>query len=181
MVCSVRWSVPGWRYCPDAFAVTRGGYLERRDAAGREFPVQNRDPDLRHAVRPFVSPAHLSLLGHAVADDLVHRGLGDAADRQALAMPSAVVDQRVRVVPQAPGDGVQVPPQQRVFAENRTRTMNPASAIVVSRVVVPGSVAERALVHRTTVGLPVPQNGSGHDQSHILVSIASRWRDLFFI
>jgi len=36
MVCSVRWSVPAWRYCPDAFAVTRGGYLERRDAAGRE-------------------------------------------------------------------------------------------------------------------------------------------------
>jgi hypothetical protein len=68
MVCSVRWSVPAWRYCPDAFAVTRGGYLERRDAAGREFPVQNRDPDLRHAVRPFVSPAHLSLLGHAVAE-----------------------------------------------------------------------------------------------------------------
>jgi hypothetical protein len=28
--------------------------------------------------------------------------------------------------------------------------------------------------------LPVPQNGSGHDQSHILVSIASRWKDLFF-
>jgi hypothetical protein len=26
-----------------------------------------------------VSPAHLSLLGHAVADDLVHRRLGDAA------------------------------------------------------------------------------------------------------
>jgi hypothetical protein len=42
MVCSVRWSVPAWRYCPDAFAVTRGGYLERRDAAGREFPPQQR-------------------------------------------------------------------------------------------------------------------------------------------
>jgi hypothetical protein len=79
MVCFVRWSVPTWRCCPDAFAVTRGGYLERRDAAGLEFPVQNRDPDLHHAVRPFVSPAHLSLLGHTVADDLVHRGLGDAA------------------------------------------------------------------------------------------------------
>ena len=50
--------------------------------------------------------------------------------------------------------------------------MNPDSAIVRSRVVVPGSVAERALVHRTTVGLPVPENGSGRDQSHILVSIA---------
>ena len=91
MVCSVRWSVPAWRCCPDAFAVTRGGYLERRDAAGREFPVQNRDPDLRHAMRSLVSPAHLSLLSHAVADDLVHRGFGDAAaDRQALAMSSAV-------------------------------------------------------------------------------------------
>lgn len=106
-VCSVRWSVPATRCCADAFAVTRCGYLERRDAAGREFAVQNRDPDLRHAVRPFVSPAHLSLLGHAVADDLIHRGLGDAAaDRQALAMPRAVVDQRVRVIPpvgNAPG------------------------------------------------------------------------------
>ena len=116
MVCSVRWSVPAWRYCPDAFAVTRGGYLERRDAAGREFPVQNRDPDLRHAVRPFVSPAHLLLLGHSVTDDLVHRGLGDAAaDRQALAMPCGAVDQRVRVVPQVPGDSVQVPPQRAEF------------------------------------------------------------------
>jgi hypothetical protein len=37
------------------------------------------------------------------------------------------------------------------------------------------------VVHRTTVGLPVPKNGSGHDQSHNLVSIASRWKDLFFI
>lgn len=46
MVCFVRWSAPAWRCCPDAFAVTRGGYLERRDAAGREFPVQNRDPEL---------------------------------------------------------------------------------------------------------------------------------------
>ena len=64
-----------------------------------------------------------------------------------------------------------VAPQQPVFAENRTRTMNPDSAIVISRVVVPGSVAERAVVHRTTVGLPVPQNGSGHDQSHILAAI----------
>ena len=40
MVCSVHWSVPAWRCCPDAFAVTRGGYLERRDAAGREFPFK---------------------------------------------------------------------------------------------------------------------------------------------
>ena len=103
-------------------------------------------------MRSFVSPAHLLLLGHSVTDDLVHRGLGDAAaDRQSLSMPSTVVDQRVRVVPQVPGDGVQVPPQQPVFAENRTRTMNPDSAIVISRVVVPGSVAERAVVHRTTV------------------------------
>jgi len=153
MVCSVRWSVPAWRYCPDAFAVTRGGYLERRDAAGREnSPFKTATLTCTMQCAPFVSPAHLSLLGHTVADDLVHRGLGNtAADREALAMPAAVVDQRVRVVPQVTGDGVQIPPQQPVFAENRTRTMNPDSAIVISRVVVPGSVAERAVVHRTTV------------------------------
>jgi hypothetical protein len=69
--------------------------------------------------------------------------------------------------------------KQPVFAENRTRTMNPDSAIVRSRVVVPGSVAERPLVHPTPVGLPVEKTGSGHDQSHILVSLASRWKDLF--
>jgi len=40
VACSVRWSVPTWRCCPDVFAVTRGGYLERRDAAGREFPFK---------------------------------------------------------------------------------------------------------------------------------------------
>jgi hypothetical protein len=91
----------GLRCYRGAFAASRGGYLERRDAMGREFPVQNRNPDLRHALRSFVSPAHLSLLGHTVADNLVHRGLGDAAaDRQALAMSRTVVDQRVRVVPQ---------------------------------------------------------------------------------
>jgi hypothetical protein len=77
--CSVRWSVPAWRRCADAFAVKRGGYLQFRDAMGREFLIKNRDPDLRHAMCPFVGPAHLLLLGHAVADDLVHRGLGYAA------------------------------------------------------------------------------------------------------
>lgn len=82
---------------------------------GREFLVQNRDSDMCHTVRPFVSPAHLSLLGHTVADDLVHRGLGYAADREALAMPGAVVDQRVCVVPQASGDSVQIPPQRFEF------------------------------------------------------------------
>jgi hypothetical protein len=83
---------------------------------GREFPVQNRNPDLHHAVRPFVSPAHLSFLGHTVADNLVHRRLGDAAaDRQALAMPGAVVDQRARVVLEVTGDGVQIPPQRFEF------------------------------------------------------------------
>jgi hypothetical protein len=30
-------------------------------------------------------------------------------------MPGAVVDQRVRVVPQVPGDGVQVPPKRTEF------------------------------------------------------------------
>lgn len=55
---------------------------------------------MRHGVRPFVSPAHLSFLGHPVTDDLVHRRLGDTAtDRQVLAIPSSVVDHRVRVVP----------------------------------------------------------------------------------
>jgi hypothetical protein len=74
------------------------------------------DPHKRHAVRPFVSPAHLSLLGHAVADDLVHRGLGDAAaDRQALTIPIAIVGQRVRVVPQVARDGVQVPSKRAEF------------------------------------------------------------------
>ena len=96
--------------------MTRGGRLQRRDAAERELSVQNRDPDLRHAVGAFVSPAHLSLLGHAVADDLVHRGLGDAAaDGQALSMTSAVVDQRVLVVPEVAGDGMEVPPQRVEF------------------------------------------------------------------
>jgi len=56
---------------PDAFSVTRGGYVERTDATGREFPVQNRDSDLHHVMRPFVGPAHLLLLGHAVTDDLI--------------------------------------------------------------------------------------------------------------
>ena len=89
----------------------RSGNLERQYATGREFPVQNHDPDLCHAVRPFVSPAHLSLLGHTVTDNLVHRGLGDAAaDRQALAMPGAVVHQRARVVFRVTGDSVQIPP-----------------------------------------------------------------------
>ena len=110
--CSARWSVLAWRRCPDAFAVKRGGYLELRDAIGREFLIKNRDPDLRHAMCPFVCRARLWLLGHAVADDLVHRGLGyAAADRQALAMPSAVVDQRVRISPQVLEDSVQFPPQ----------------------------------------------------------------------
>jgi len=39
------------------------GFLVRRDAAERESPVENRDLDLRHAMRHFVSPAHLPLLG----------------------------------------------------------------------------------------------------------------------
>ncbi|WP_147394162.1 hypothetical protein [Paraburkholderia sp. BL23I1N1] len=66
----------------------RGGYLERQDAAGREFAVQNHEPDLRHTVSLLVSPVHLSLPADAVADDLVHRGFGDAAaDRQTLAIP----------------------------------------------------------------------------------------------
>jgi hypothetical protein len=43
----------------------------------------------------------------------------------------------------------------QVFKENRTPIMNAVWAIVMSRVVVPGSVAEPAVVHRTTVGLPV--------------------------
>ena len=30
------------------------------------------------------------------------------------------------------------------------------------------------------VWLPVVKTGSGHDQSHIMVSLASRWRDLLF-
>ncbi|MNT48377.1 hypothetical protein D3C72_1851580 [compost metagenome] len=56
-------------------------------------------------MRPFVRPAHLSLLSHAMADDLIHRGLRDAtADGQALSMPGAVVDQRRRVAPQVPAD-----------------------------------------------------------------------------
>ncbi len=109
--------MPAGRCCLDAFAVKRGGYLELQDATAREFPVQNRDPDLCYAVRPFVSSGHLLLLGHAVADDLVNRGLGDAAtDRQALAMPSAVVDQRVRIFRQVSGHSVQLPSQRVEFA-----------------------------------------------------------------
>jgi hypothetical protein len=88
--------------------VKQGGYLELRDAMGRELPIENRDPELRHAICPFVGPAHLLLLGHAVAGDLVHRGLGyAAADRQSLATPSAVVDQRVRISPQVLEGSVQ--------------------------------------------------------------------------
>ena len=67
--------------------------------------------ELVKAVRPFIGPAHLSLLCHTVADDLVHGRFGDAAvDRQALAMPGAVVHQRARVVLQVTGDSVQIPP-----------------------------------------------------------------------
>jgi hypothetical protein len=52
---------------------------------------------------------HLSLLGHAVAHDLVHRGFGHAAaDGQALTMPSAVVDQRARLRPR--GSRLSKPP-----------------------------------------------------------------------
>lgn len=54
-VCSVRWSVPVWRCWPDAFAVTRGGHFERRDAPVREFPIQNRDADLLHPLRRAMS------------------------------------------------------------------------------------------------------------------------------
>jgi len=86
---------------------------------GREFLIKNRDPDLRHAMCPFAGPAHLLLLGHAVADDFIHRGLGYAADRQALAMPSAVVDQRAPVVLRVTGGRVQIPPQRVEFVSLR--------------------------------------------------------------
>ena len=112
----VRWPAPAGRRWPGAFAVTPVGSLERRDATGRELPLQNRNPDLCHAVRSFVCPAHLSLLGHTVADGLVYRGLGDtAADRQSLTMPGTVVDQRARVLLQVTGDSVQIPPQRIEF------------------------------------------------------------------
>jgi hypothetical protein len=39
-VCAVRWRVPACRRCTDAFAVTRVGNLERRDATRREFPFK---------------------------------------------------------------------------------------------------------------------------------------------
>src|ERR1700758_2370366 len=51
-----------------------------------------------------------------------------------------------------------------VFFQNRTRTMNRLSPILTSRVALPGSVAERPLVHRTSIRLPVGENGSGHGQ-----------------
>jgi hypothetical protein len=63
---------------PDAFSVTRGGYVERTHATGREFPIQGSISNLRRVMRTFVGPAHLPL-GHPVADDLVHCELGDAA------------------------------------------------------------------------------------------------------
>ena len=40
------------------------------------------DSDLLQAVRPFVGPAHLLLLRHAMADNLVHRRLRNAAADQ---------------------------------------------------------------------------------------------------
>jgi hypothetical protein len=51
-VLSVGGCLPARRRWPNAFAITRAGNLERRDATRRELPVQNRNPDLRHAVRP---------------------------------------------------------------------------------------------------------------------------------
>lgn len=82
----------------------------------RQFSVQYGDPDLPEAVRPCIGPAHLSLLGHAQADHLIARRLGDAAaDGQTLAIPGTVVRQDRRVVAQAARDAVKIPPQCRVF------------------------------------------------------------------
>ncbi|GJH18455.1 hypothetical protein CBA19CS22_17955 [Caballeronia novacaledonica] len=47
--------------------MTQVGFFERRDAAGREFPIQNRAPDLRHAVHAFLLELGISLsIGNAV-------------------------------------------------------------------------------------------------------------------
>ncbi len=124
------------RCCPDAFFVTRGGYVERTDATGREFPVQNRDSDLRHVMCPFVGPAHLLLLGYVATDDLIHRGLGDAADRQVLTMSSAVVDQRVRIFCQVPGDSVQLPPQRVEFVPSLVSSRK-SNALIRSTALLP--------------------------------------------
>ena len=154
--------------------MTRGGYLKRRDAAAREFPVQNRDPGLRHAVRPFVSPAHLSLLGQAVADDLIHRGLGDAAaDRQALAMPDAVVEQRVRVVPQVPGDSVQVLPQRFEFVP-LPRQQSTAQCLIRSTGLLPLPCQTNHLAWVISVS---PDSRSSESIIWLCRIASSRWND----
>ena len=61
----------------------------------REFVVEDSYSDLHQAVRALVSPSHLLLLRHAMADYLIHRGLGNAAaDRQPLAVVSTKVNVR---------------------------------------------------------------------------------------
>ena len=140
----------------------RGSYLERRDVAGREFPVQNHDPDLRHTVRPFFSPAHLSLPAHAVADHLVHRGFGDAAaDRQTLAMPDAVGDQRVRVVPPVPGDSVQVPLQQ-LNSYPSLVSSRPSSALIRSTSLLPLPCQTNHLARLISVSTAPPFQRGDH-------------------
>jgi hypothetical protein len=52
-------------------------------------------------------------------------------------------------------------------------------SIVTGRAVAPGSVADSPSgALNNAVQLPEQEISSGHDQSHILVSFASRWRDL---
>ena len=64
--------------------------------------TQSMDPEVNPAVNEQASLALLNASTRAsrntVADNLLHRRLGDAvADRQALAMPGTVVDQHARL------------------------------------------------------------------------------------
>lgn len=91
---------------------SRPGRDQSLQSAWREFAIENGDSDLCKAVRAFVGPAHLALLGHALADDQIHGRFGDAAaDWQAFSISCTIVDQGIGVVADVAADGTQIPPQ----------------------------------------------------------------------
>lgn len=72
---------------------SRPGRDQILQSVWREFAIENGDSDLCKAVRAFVGPAHLALLGHALADDQIHGRFGDAAaDWQAFSIWRCCMD-----------------------------------------------------------------------------------------
>ena len=85
--------------------------------------LENSDSDLHQAVRAFVGPPHLLLLGHAMADNLVHCRFSNAAtDRQPLVVASAIVHECTGVVVDIAGQAVQIPPQGRELITSKVRS-----------------------------------------------------------